>query len=605
MQFSYLKVIMCVVLGSQALAQTAPPKPSGHTDRPIESPTTAADSNSEVSYSMIKESAKLTLASMKSLFQSQYAPSIWKEKQFQWNLETEYQKALQSVDALPASTQFDQVVDANEMREIFKKFIYSTRDYHVSIGFVATGSSKLPFTVKSVGQRAFIVFIDRSQASPNAFPFEVGDELISFGGQIADEAIKELQNEFTANVAETDRARADLNLTHRRASRGLKVPQGPILLEFLRKGETVTQKLQMVWNHTEENVPAFPASQVNLKSLPQVNRYSLRDRSRMMIANEDLSEQVAATENPFTTGTRRSYIPILGTPVWDTFSNDDPKKSNTFHSYLYKNKNNQLIGVIRIPSYTPDDYEKAASDFAEILTKFEEVTDGLVIDQINNPGGSVFYLYALASMLAKDPLQAPKHRMKITPADQAEAASNLKELETVKTDDDAKKVMGKSWNGFPVNLQVAQFVKDYSRFIMKEYKAGRSLTKPYFLDGADKINPSQEARYSKPVLVIVNELCFSGGDFFPTILQDNKRATIMGVRTAGAGGYVRDQKFPNILGIDSYRVTASIAERVDLNPIENLGVKPDVPYQLTVEDLTSGFKGYAKAIRDQIDLMLQ
>jgi len=261
--------------------------------------------------------------------------------------------------------------------------------------------------------------------------------------------------------------------------------------------------------------------------------------------------------------------------------------------------------VIRSPSYTPDDYEKAASDFAEILTKFEEVTDGLVIDQINNPGGSVFYLYALASMLAKDPLQAPKHRMKITPADQAEAASNLKELETVKTDDDAKKVMGKSWNGFPVNLQVAQFVKDYSRFIMKEYKAGRSLTKPYFLDGADKINPSQEARYSKPVLVIVNELCFSGGDFFPTILQDNKRATIMGVRTAGAGGYVRDQKFPNILGIDSYRVTASIAERVDLNPIENLGVKPDVPYQLTVEDLTSGFKGYAKAIRDQIDLMLQ
>ena len=65
--------------------------------------------------------------------------------------------------------------------------------------------------------------------------------------------------------------------------------------------------------------------------------------------------------------------------------------------------------------------------------------DAMVIDQNNNPGGSVFYLYALASMLATQPMQTTLHRMAITQADVFSALTQIDQLSAVKNDADAQK----------------------------------------------------------------------------------------------------------------------------------------------------------------------
>ena len=71
----------------------------------------------------------------------------------------------------------------------------------------------------------------------------------------------------------------------------------------------------------------------------------------------------------------------------------------------------------------------------------------------------------------------------------------------------------------------------------------------------------------------------------------------MGTRTAGAGGYVHSVEFPpNMLGLSGFRLTGSLAERANAKPIENLGVTPDVPYALGVDDMHNGYQPYVKAI---------
>ena len=178
----------------------------------------------------------------------------------------------------------------------------------------------------------------------------------------------------------------------------------------------------------------------------------------------------------------------------------------------------------------------------------------------------------------------------------AAAVEFLKLEPLVKNDATAKKAMGESQEGYPVDYMFYRHMVDYSRFIVDQWNQGKTLTDQTFLDGVDMINPSPTAQFTKPIVLLINELDFSGGDFFPATLQDNKRATLFGTRTAGAGGFVRSVKYPNNVGVAGFSMTGSIAIRADHQPIENLGVRADVQYAPTAADLQNGFKDYAKNV---------
>jgi hypothetical protein len=239
--------------------------------------------------------------------------------------------------------------------------------------------------------------------------------------------------------------------------------------------------------------------------------------------------------------------------------------------------------------------------FKEIAKRFEQTTDGMIIDEINNPGGSVFYVLALMSVLSKDPIKVPDHHITLWPAMIQEINELKTKLEAVKDDAGAKTAFGEeSLDGFPVNYQFAQSALDFSRRVQASWAAGKKFTDPLHLWGADKVNPDPDVNYSKPILVLVNELDFSGGDFFPAILQDNARAKIFGQRTSGAGGYILQVEFPSALGLQAFSFTGSIAKRMNDKPIENLGVTPDLVYEHTVNDYQNGFADYKNAINKAI-----
>jgi len=240
-----------------------------------------------------------------------------------------------------------------------------------------------------------------------------------------------------------------------------------------------------------------------------------------------------------------------------------------------------------------------------LIERMEKQTSALVIDQVNNPGGSVFYLYSLVSLFVSESASTPRHKMSLNEALVNNASATLNELKSIKNDNEAKKALGPSFDGYPTSYQTVVNMRDYCNFILDQWSAGKKITDPYFIMGVDHINPNSKVNYTKPIVLLVNELDFSGGDFFPAIMQDNKRATIVGTRTAGAGGYVNSMSFPNSFGFSRISFTGSIAERADLNPIENLGVTPDIQLQLTIDDIRSGLKGYAAKVKKIVDNLIE
>jgi hypothetical protein len=520
------------------------------------------------------------LGYMSTVYSTVYAPAPWKKEFANWDVESQYRASLAQVEQKGSNLTTD------DARRILMDFVYSMRDYHVSIRFFSTEEASLPFTVRGAEGRFFIVDIERDKLGPEIFPFNVGDEIVTFGGRPVAEEVADLRAVTAENVASTDQARAELNLTLRRKARGLQVPQGAVTLGIRRKGASDVADVQLVWKYQAEEI--LPLRTNHVAATLQQNPSLIREWNMT-------TDHGVTNANNHGLGARKSYLPAFGDMIWESSDQD------AFHAYIYRADDGKMIGVIRVPSYslpaTPgrDVYADAVASFSRLINHMQRFTDKLVIDQLNNPGGSVFYLYALASVLSPNTLA--RHTMSVTPADVANCVNVSRQLSAIKNDAEAKAMLGTTISGYPVTLQFVEFYKNFCRTYLEDWKAGQSMSRPFWIAGVDRLNPYPGGTYTKPIMVLVNELDFSGGDFFPTILQDNQRAKIFGTRTAGAGGYVSDYTFPNLVGIEAFRVTESLAHRVSLNPIENLGVTPDISYEMTAVDRQNNYSEYVKAVK--------
>lgn len=542
------------------------------------------------------------LTRIHSVFYSLYAPKLWKKEYAKWDLSVQIQAAKDKVIANPNIT-------VKEYHKIMYDFFNSTQDFHVGMVLHSTESAALPFQVKGANGRYFLVYIDRSKLAKDFFPFQEGDEVISWGdlrvGQVVDSIQEQIGKKNNSNP--TYRELAESLLTKRMGNLGMKVPKGAITIGIRPKSSTQVYTRQLKWDYRPElidysklanafspgfKIPAMtawmgdePVGRSKYDSLMVAAHWVEQPDSAPLLPNK--------LENYYLLGAKKSFIPDLGVKTWEA------PASNSFYAYTFLLPGNKkTIGYIRIPHYRGSIFN--TNDFAQIIKEFETRAEALVIDQVNNPGGSVFYLYSLLSMLSDQAMRTPRHRMSITPGDVKQAHQELKILENITGVEEAKKIIGPTINGYPVSYDVVNFMRDYYQFTIDQWNAGKRLSEPYHLFGVDYINPYPDIQFTKPILLLVNSLVFSGGDFFAAILQDNKRATLLGTRTAGAGGYVRTEKVSNAMGLDLFTVTGSIAERDNQQPIEDLGVKPNVEYAFTAEDFMQNYKNYLGVVHREL-----
>lgn len=535
---------------------------------------------------------------IKRTMQVQYAPFDWKKEHLKWNLDVEYLQAVNLIQEQPSIT-------TKEFQQIAKQFLGSTQDYHVDITFYSTEFSLLPFSVKTVDGKCLVDWVEGQPWLKGELPLQVGDEIISFGGQPIKrvlENIKQAKGRL-ANTA-TDQALADNNLTFRMGASGDKVPKGNELIESRSHQTGKTQRHHLSWYHQAEKISSpldFSALMCDLYPKDRLPEEILSDllNKQCMITPSDEFRINEFDLKRGEVGASKSFLPLLGNPIWEF----DASKSLQFNSskesqiawfaYIYKNEKGRPIGYLRIPHYSGKDEDFAT--YLLIMSYLEKNTDALIIDQLNNPGGYVAFMYQLLSLLTQDPLQVPKHRIAINQKQVMEAIAAIEKVES----------LSKLSNVFTIaQKEMLQQIRTYNQFIIDEWNRGEVLTHPTYLGGVECVKPHDYVHYSKPILMLINELDFSAGDFMPAILQDNRRAVLMGTKTAGAGGAVTKLSFPNRYGIKEISFTETIAERINLQKIENLGVMPDIEYKITAEDIQNGYQNYRIAINGAVNQLI-
>lgn len=520
-------------------------------------------------------------------FEIHYGPRDYKGEIFGFSLAQSLANAEARIAALPSAK-------LSDFHSIVRDFMRSTRDYHVGVSFAQTASASLPLRIAPAENGTYVIaYIDRAKLGKEVFPFDEGDEIVRFGGQPVAEAVAELQARFPTNKPLTDHARACATLTSRNGSVADVIPSDTSIEISVRSARTGKESTRQVsWTKSDERYAtgSLPSKAPDA----DLERALLRDDSMRAADFHD----VADAADPYARGARVSYLPSLGPVVMPA----DPK--NPFHAFIYRHPSGKLVGVIRIETYSPKNPSANAAAFAKLIKHFEEATDALIIDQVNNGGGSVAYSRAILSCLSPTAMATPKRTMTIATDDVVQADEIIEKLKNVRDDAGARKALGKEVHGYPVTFDYVKRQLAFSRFIKSEYEAGKRLSAPFHMGGIDAVNPSPVATYTKPIMILVNESAYSSADAVPAVLQDNKRAVVFGTETAGAGGSVRSFNLSNRLGVVSFSLTANISYRPGGEPIENRGVKPDVVYALTGEDYRTKCKPYGERVNAEIAKIL-
>jgi C-terminal processing protease CtpA/Prc len=275
--------------------------------------------------------------------------------------------------------------------------------------------------------------------------------------------------------------------------------------------------------------------------------------------------------------------------------------SDTFYSGTFT-ASGFKIGYLRIPDYSPPSQALALQQLDSEIAYFKENTEGLILDQMRNPGGNACYAQSLAARVIAEPFRTMGFEIRATASWLWGFAESLAL---------AKQQKAEQWI---IDMLEARY-KD----VEMAYLENRGRTGPLAICGLSlEVEPAKDrfgriTAYDKPLMVLVDEMSSSAADMFPALIQDHGRGLIAGVRTMGAGGSVAQYDVTSYSeGIAS--VTISLMNRkwptdsegLPSAPyLENIGVKPDLDLDyMTRDNLKTGGKafvdGLAAAMVDHI-----
>lgn len=453
-----------------------------------------------------------------------------------------------------------------EFYYLLVEYVAEHKDGHFGAKLPTDYVVSIPVTTDLVDGKVLIDTVDRSKLSTEAFRFERGDEIVAVDGQPAADLVSQLAK-YVGNGYELSARRIAAQAVFFRRALLFPAPEGKEVTISVRKG-LVVETVKLEWKTTgtalDEIIPKTVPKSLR-RGRAHYDQLSSVDAVESVIGRERLERSYQCS------GQTRIAIPKDATILM----------KEPFVAYYHPTAKGN-VGYLRIPHYTPDpkpgttirQYEVFFRKYEWAVSELEKNTVGLIIDQDHNCGGSIEYMHQLISLFAVKPFKPMQFELRASKSEYLGYVKSLKE-EVIANSIDEKR---------------GQKVAD---LILNSWKDNRYLTPQTSIGGADFVQPNF-VHYTKPILILIDEMSGSGGDGFPAMMQGIGRATLFGTRTMGLGGHVENMPALWNSGIN-VRMTKSLFYRPDGVPVENNGAHPDIPYTITRDDFVDQYRGYQAA----------
>lgn len=502
-----------------------------------------------------QEQKKAELEALSSLIKNQYGPYDYKERQLKI-----------SVDAL-VSNYVEQAKDTSNLQfyYLLNRFIAEFRDSHFGSRLQTDHVSQLGFITDRVEGKALIEEIDRALLPEKDFPYKRGDEIVSLNGVEATQIVDELSKHLGMGYKPSALRLATQLLGYRSAA--VVPPQTGKASVVIRSLDGVISTVELNWKQTGDSVETVDAAPVN------------KPVDFLDLSLQDVFANFPKTEKGFRcSGKSRFAIPEGATVI----------VKEPFIAYYHATAKGN-VGYLRIPHYSwrntatnADENALRWQQYEYAVNLLEQNTVGLIIDQDHNCGGNVDHLEQMVSLFANKPFKGLEFQF-------LASRNEYLTLKTWLTTEERSTVQGEDY------LKVLELVR-------ASWMKGERLTAKTTFRNNRLVQPNT-IRYTKPILILIDELSGSGGDAFPAMMQGYGFAKLLGTRTMGAGGHVVTYQ-PMNYSANTLRMTKSLFFHPDGTAIENNGATPDINYTITKDDFVNGYKAYQAAYLEALFKMI-
>lgn len=540
---------------------------------------------------MTRDQRLVDFQQLVALYAKQYAPYEWKRDTVGFDL----------LKIGPWLERVDKAKDDLEFLDICAQYVGSLQDGHsqfvVPSGFITANG----LDIDIYDGKVLVDRINRQALPERDYPIAIGDEVVAIDGKPPEQVIRELAP-FVAsgNRRATDRFAIEFAVFRPQAilPRAHEVPARSRFL--FRKRDGTQEAYDIPWQKAGD-----PVTVIGPVPDPYVREAARTEAEASETVDVPIRRGLFRGLPELTKAKVRSVRAIAGfgslAPAFNPPAGFTQRLGRSGRDTIFSGTytaSGKRIGLIRIPEFYDGGFVAniALTQFVQEAVFMQTNTDGLIVDVMRNPGGDVCLTQDLISVLMPKTFKMPGMEIRATRDWISRYESLIADLRA---------------SGAPRWL--TDILTAMLGDIKGAYKENRGRTGPLpICDISLDVEPARDARtgnllvYTKPLMVLTDELSASAAELFAATIQDNDRGIVFGMPTLGAGGTVSGAQPTGWYSETGSTVTQSLVVRpreissdgeYPVAPyIENIGVRPDIKADfMTRDNLLNNGKAFVDA----------